>query len=68
MMRKRVYSKEFTKQISKLKSNQLINLLKKINEILICDDLNHYKNWHNSQFWRLRLTLKPKILKLGAFS
>jgi mRNA-degrading endonuclease RelE of RelBE toxin-antitoxin system len=43
-MRRRVYSKVFQKQLSKLKGQQLVNVLKKINEILACDDVSHYKN------------------------
>ena len=43
-MRKRNYSKEFQKQLYKLKGQQLVNVLNKIDEILNCPNLNHYKN------------------------
>jgi mRNA-degrading endonuclease RelE of RelBE toxin-antitoxin system len=43
-MRKRKYSNLFTKALNKLKGKELQNLLKKRDEILNCQDLNHYKN------------------------
>jgi mRNA-degrading endonuclease RelE of RelBE toxin-antitoxin system len=43
-MRKRKYSLIFKKQISKLKGKVLQNILTKRDEILNCENINHYKN------------------------
>ncbi len=45
-MKKREYEfrKSFSKTISKLKGKEAENLFKKIEEILCCENLNHYKN------------------------
>lgn len=34
----------FQKQLKKLKGQDLLNVMKKIEEILICKDINHFKN------------------------
>lgn len=48
-MKKRDYKFEskFDKKISKLKGKEADNLFKKINEILTCNDIDHYKNLRN---------------------
>ena len=43
-MRKRKYSHLFKKQLRKIKGKELQNILKKIDEILNSENLNHYKN------------------------
>lgn len=42
------FSKEFDKKISKLKGKEAKNLFNKIEEILNCEDINHYKNLKHS--------------------
>ena len=44
MVRKRQYSKKFVKILLKLKGKELFNVLNKIDEILSCSNLDHYKN------------------------
>lgn len=43
-MRKAKYSQLFVKQLKKIKGKELQNILNKRDEILACDDINHYKN------------------------
>ena len=43
-MRKRKYSNLFKKALDKINGKELQNILKKRDEILNSDDLNHYKN------------------------
>ena len=43
-MRKKVFSKRFAKTFSKLKGQERLNVIKKIDEIVNCIDINHYKN------------------------
>lgn len=43
-MRKRKYSHLFKKALSKLNGKELQNLLNKRDEIMNCEDLDHYKN------------------------
>ena len=43
-MQKKVFSKQFEKQVLKLKGQELRNLLKKIDEIVLKSNLDHYKN------------------------
>ena len=43
-MRKSKYSHLFRKQLKKVKGKELQNVLKKKDEILSSDDLDHYKN------------------------
>jgi mRNA-degrading endonuclease RelE of RelBE toxin-antitoxin system len=38
------FRKKFSKKISKLKGKEAKNLFNKIEEILYCEDINHYKN------------------------
>ena len=66
-MRKRNYSKEFKKQISKLKGKQFVNLLNKIDEILTCKDFNHYKNSRKPlhKYKRVHINNSYVILFLG---
>lgn len=45
--RKFEFKKRFSKKISKLKGKEAKNLFNKIEEILCCEDLNHYKNLRN---------------------
>ena len=44
MVRKKDFSKEFYKKLSKLDKKEFLNVSKKIGQILNCDDINHYKN------------------------
>ena len=41
------FKKKFSKRISKLKGKEAKNLFNKIEEILSCEDLTHYKNLRN---------------------
>jgi mRNA-degrading endonuclease RelE of RelBE toxin-antitoxin system len=43
-MRKKVFSKRFAKTFFKLKGQERLNVIKKIDEIVNCNDINHYKN------------------------
>lgn len=43
-MKKFKHSNLFKKQLNKLKGQELINLLKKIDEIITEENTNHYKN------------------------
>lgn len=44
MKRNYVDSDIFKKKIKLLKGKELVNLFSKIDEILSCEDINHYKN------------------------
>jgi mRNA-degrading endonuclease RelE of RelBE toxin-antitoxin system len=48
-MNKRQYKflPKFAKAFSKLKGKELHNLIKKMDQILECEDINHYKNLMN---------------------
>ena len=46
-MKKAIYSKLFAKKLDKLDKKQLSNVLNKLDEILLRDDLNFYKNLRN---------------------
>ena len=56
-MYKKIFSKKFQKSISKIKGKELEIIFKKINEILNCSDINHYKNLKNKlkQYKRVHL-------------
>lgn len=66
-MWKKVFSKHFEKQVSKLKGQELENLLKKIDEICSYSDLNHYKNLRKplQQFKRVHVNNSYVILFQG---
>lgn len=44
MRRKYRNSILFRKKLNKLKGQELFNVMTKIDEVLECDDINHYKN------------------------
>ena len=66
-MREKNFSKQFQKQLSKLKGKELINLLHKIDEIVSCPNLNHYKNLKKplQKFKRVHVNDSYVILFLG---
>ena len=67
MKRKYCDSSLFQKNLRKLKGQDLFNVMKKIEEILICDDLNHYKNLKNDlkKYKRIHVNDSYVILFFG---
>jgi len=66
-MRRRKYSTLFKKKLSKLKGKELQNVLKKRDEILSCEDIDHYKNlkYDLKRFKRVHVNDSYVILFLG---
>ena len=66
-MRKSKYSHLFKKQLKKIKGKELSNVLRKRDEILISEDLNHYKNLkHNlKKYKRVHVNNSYIILFFG---
>lgn len=69
MIKKRKYdaSSIFTKRIKKLKGSDLSNLFNKLDEILSCEDIDHYKNLRHplNKFKRVHINKSFVILFFG---
>jgi len=58
----------FKKKLDKLKGQELINVLRKIDEILTCSDINHYKNlkYNFKKYKRVHINDSYLILFFGS--
>ena len=67
-MNQKKYSHLFRKKLDKLKGKELRNVLNKRDEILLCTDLDHYKNLkqHLSKYKRVHVNNSYVILFYGA--
>ena len=67
MRRKYRDSTLFQKQLRKLRGQDLFNVMKKIEEILTCEDINHYKNLKHDlkKFKRVHVNDSYVILFFG---
>ena len=67
MRRKYKDSPLFKRKVSKLSGQNLFNVMKKIDEILTCGDINHYKNlkYDFKKYKRVHVNNSYVILFLG---
>ncbi len=63
-MFKKKFSKQFDKKILKLRGKEASNVIKKIYQILNCENINHYKNLKNDlkDFKRVHINIHFVIL------
>ena len=64
MKYKKIFSKKFQKDISKVKSKELVNVFKKNEEILTCENIDRYKNLRGNlkQYKRVHLNKSLFVL------